>query len=1138
MHRRSRARQRLARVAGIILAACAFLADRGVAAAPSGAVIPAAGRPVDVVQFGHAMGPGFGINAVAWMPQGPYALTLGQDGRLISWNTDKAWVIGRPGAPAFHVVGPDGDGGWLQSSIVRVSPDGHHAAIVTGAEDGAFETEINDLDARRGLGWLHALPRLWIGAGRSRLIVGPAGDCSGEGCGLSIVDPDGVRDGVVAQAPLGPGFGDGRMMSASSDGMRFAAVVAGPTGERHLVVWASDDLKALARFDVGPEAVREIGFDAAGRRVFARSAERLTIHDLATGLTTSRRLKPPASGSDGRGLTILTTDIDARTMILAAPAARDGETVAQLYGFGSGRLGAKATGVLAAVFPRKGAVLVDPSDGTGVYLDAVGGVSAPLGRGIARPLESPASWSRGEWRPASAGPLLDLSADGGKLLSADGWWEPIGRPAERVALTGFQVLNAARIWLSPDGRRFAFLLPAAGHSGLSAWIFDLDAGRLYRVYDGNAGGRGGWLSDDRFALVGVDGHAVAISARTGEVTALATTPSGMSDGDRSPDEEPDLSCTPAPTGHSVAGAAQMGYSRATCVYWQLMGSGALSFTSTRDWKTLFVLYLHPDGTWLVQGRGRYDTNRPADTSDLRYLVPDQPWVSLPGQTYMRDFYQPRLMERLLDCNGANSCATTLKPLPDISALDWVLPKVRIVGMAPVSGTNSVSVDVEAVEGEDQAAPEGRRTSEVHDLRLFRDGKLVGQWPTPRPPSPGASAADLLRTWRADTAVPGTSGGATVTHPFVVDLPTAAGVGKVTFSAYAFNRDRVKGETDTADYALAAAVARRPRRAYVIAIGVDSYPAIPDHALRFAVNDAVAISRSMKRFLAISDRADPAEPYSVVSITLISDGTVDQATKADIHAVLDLLAGVSPAAARATLARAGVDAGGLAKAEPDDLVVAAFSGHGWANPVGDFYLLPSDAIRPATDHAETLASLISSAELTDWLREVDAGEMALIIDACHSAASVAADGFKPGPMGDPGLGQLAYDKGIRILAATQADDVAQESEDLGGGHGLLTYVLVDRGLADPRAGGVPRDANGGVRIDALLNYVVAKVPALAETLQAPPAWETAGWKPMLAPRDPPPAEPPRLQQPVLFDFTGKPSPAAIKPSAPGSTKAPA
>ena len=52
---------------------------------------------------------------------------------------------------------------------------------------------------------------------------------------------------------------------------------------------------------------------------------------------------------------------------------------------------------------------------------------------------------------------------------------------------------------------------------------------------------------------------------------------------------------------------------------------------------------------------------------------------------------------------------------------------------------------------------------------------------------------------------------------------------------------------------------------------------------------------------------------------------------------------------------------------------------------------------------------------------NAADIALIIDACHSGATVDSGSFKPGPLGDAGLGQLAYDKGIRILAATQADE---------------------------------------------------------------------------------------------------------------------
>src|SRR6185503_6290727 len=100
--------------------------------------------------------------------------------------------------------------------------------------------------------------------------------------------------------------------------------------------------------------------------------------------------------------------------------------------------------------------------------------------------------------------------------------------------------------------------------------------------------------------------------------------------------------------------------------------------------------------------------------------------------------------------------------------------------------------------------------------------------------------------------------------------------------------------------------------------------------------------------------------------------------------------------------------------------------------------PNGEISPAS-----LTHFVSSDELSEWLRDIDAGEMVLVVDTCHSAAAIEAGGFKPGPMGSRGMGQLAYDKGIRVLAASQADDVALEINRLR--HGLLTYALMHDGL---------------------------------------------------------------------------------------------
>jgi len=226
-------------------------------------------------------------------------------------------------------------------------------------------------------------------------------------------------------------------------------------------------------------------------------------------------------------------------------------------------------------------------------------------------------------------------------------------------------------------------------------------------------------------------------------------------------------------------------------------------------------------------------------------------------------------------------------------------------------------------------------------------------------------------------------------------------------------------------------------------------------------------------------------YEVVPVTLVSEaplknGAMDQATKANMRAVLEILAGHS------------VDRSGLAgianvnqltKSTPDDLVILSFSGHGDTENDGSFYILPSDS---GTEDESTPASLkkfISSGDLSEWLRDVDAGQMAMIIDACHSAASVQAPGFKPGPMGDRGLGQLAYDKGMRILAASQADDVALEIQNLH--QGLLTYALVWEGLKPGKDGRLGADLakDGQVTLEEWLKYGEQRVPSLYEDARA-------------------------------------------------------
>jgi uncharacterized caspase-like protein len=492
-----------------------------------------------------------------------------------------------------------------------------------------------------------------------------------------------------------------------------------------------------------------------------------------------------------------------------------------------------------------------------------------------------------------------------------------------------------------------------------------------------------------------------------------------------------------------------------------------------DWKARLVSF--NDGRWaVIDPDGRFDVADLEDMPHLHWVMPDDPLTPLPIEIFMRDYYEPRLLSRIL--NGEQ-----FKPVRPLIDLKRVQPEVIISAIDPDAQPGYVRVSVEAAGGRRvYGSPAAPVASAVHDLRLFRNGQLVGQ-------AEGRLAGAEEAPFR---------------HQFRVRLP--AGKSPLNFTAYAFNDDGVKSPTAQQTYTPPATVVAEQPRAYLITIGVNRHDN-PAWNLRYAANDARQIGQSL------ASRLVGKKYAAVVNVALISDGeTANLATKANVKAVLDVLAGrpVDPASQLGTVAGANQ----LRQATPDDLVLISFSGHGYGDG-GLFYLIPADT-GPGSDQAitaELSAHAISSDELSAWLRDVDAADLAMIVDACHSAASVGAS-FKPGPMGSRGLGQLAFDKGMRILAASQADDVALESDLIK--QGLLSFSLVQDGLDSKLADHQPKDRT--ITLAEWLNYGVKRVPSLADEVRGGRLVSSRGTvrrvvgEAMKAPR--------AVQQPALFDFT--------------------
>lgn len=567
------------------------------------------------------------------------------------------------------------------------------------------------------------------------------------------------------------------------------------------------------------------------------------------------------------------------------------------------------------------------------------------------------------------------------------------------------------------------------------------------------------------------------------------------------------------TGKSIASVSSIpeligaGTIEPSSLIWGAGNDGTIRFWDQNDGTLQLTFYLLPEGRFfaLTPG-GRYDTNLGPDTDAIRWLVPDAPWQSLAPQTFMRDFFEPGLYKRLLDCRAAANCETAFRKLPAIDSLNRVLPEVRIASIVAGRDQSEAVITVEVANGQDDNAPNGKTVSGIFNPRLFRNGRLVAMTQV------RAEADDQdLEGWRRANSV-----GDTRRFTYTVPMPTSAGSETQTFSAYAFNEDRIKSETVSRVYTRPPVTPRQPR-AFVITIGIDDYD-----TQRFRLNYAAADAR------ALSDRLGTIPEYRMHRLTLtgekLAGGRRRQIDKATIDNVLALLGGEgNRTAILQELQRGGIDASILDAATPDDLVIVSFAGHGWADKEGNFFLLPSDAVWTVSSGTPEFDTLVSSGDLVRAFSRINAADIALIIDACHSSASVDNGRFKAGPMGDSGLGQLAYDKGILILAATQANDVARENARLG--QGLLTYALTGEGLTS--AGG-RADLNGDrlIYLHEWLGYAVKRLPSLStEVLGRGGARAASG--DIGFSDDANETVPVSVQQPSLFDFTGQSSPVLLR-----------
>ena len=442
----------------------------------------------------------------------------------------------------------------------------------------------------------------------------------------------------------------------------------------------------------------------------------------------------------------------------------------------------------------------------------------------------------------------------------------------------------------------------------------------------------------------------------------------------------------------------------------------------------FVVSVPDSDDWLVASpTGLFDGSHRAWKFLLWRFTQDTFRVA-PVESYFNEFYYPGLLADVL----ANK---NPQPKQDISTRDRRQPQIRIESVQS-SAVSARNIQLKLEIGEASTDAEHQTSSGARDLRLFRNGLLVQSWP-----------GDVLNGSDKRT--------------IETTVPIVAGANE--FTAYAFNRDNVK----SADAQLTVSGGdslRRTGTAYLLVVGVSRYEN-PQYNLNYSAADATAIGEQLRSQQEILRRYQPVEVVPLLN---------EEATKANILLALKLLAGTEktpPSTAPAALRK-------LKKAQPEDAIVFYFSGHGTAH--GDrFYLIPHDlgylGARAKLDEAGLATVLthgVSDLELEEALRSVDADQLLFILDACNSGQALQSDDERRGPMNTRGLAQLAYEKGMYVLTASQSDEVAFESAGLK--HSYLAYALVEEGI---KSGAADSDHNGQIFLQEWLDYATERVPRI-------------------------------------------------------------
>lgn len=413
------------------------------------------------------------------------------------------------------------------------------------------------------------------------------------------------------------------------------------------------------------------------------------------------------------------------------------------------------------------------------------------------------------------------------------------------------------------------------------------------------------------------------------------------------------------------------------------GDGAVRFMTTADWSEVVSLYSLRERDWIaVTPDGRFD-GTPGGMELLHWSLDNEPY-SL--DQFFANAYTPGLLAWVFHPeNLSEDDLSVVKSTGNVSGGFGKPPAVTFVESL-WDATKGITIDAGKIE--EWSKKESRlfvhvenRGGGVGAVRLFQNGKLVHEI------SPGSAGGKM---------------------PSTMEFPVTLLDGLNVFHATAFSDDGVESRPVELRIRFKEPKAEKPMLHLLIA-GINQYKDAVLN-LKYARPDGEAMGSFF------GERC--VKMFSSCSITELYD---ENAGGDAIEKAIDAIA---------------------AKANPEDIVMLYFSGHG-ETVKQNFYFLPYES-RQVYDEENVMKYGITAGTIGEKTKQIKARKVVITFDACKSGGSLLA--FR-GIAEQKALAMLAKSFGLHVINASTGQQYAMEATDLG--HGVLTYSILEglKGAAD-------------------------------------------------------------------------------------------